>query len=245
MSVPSLAGLLDLPGMPAAAEQARSRTDALLRHRILRRRSAQVSAESLLRAAWASASLSGYDGAWADVRADADPRLHGALRAHEALGSLAGTWRLAPAQALARLHLLAAPAGADPDRVGRPVAGERIASRLDGVRRLVVADTGVPAVLEAAVVHAEILSLRAFGAESGIVARAAARLVMIVRGLDPRALTVPEVGHREDVAEYAAALSAYAGGGADGVARWLRHCCAAAERGAQEGLAICESVARG
>jgi hypothetical protein len=29
------------------------------------------------------------------------------------------------------------------------------------------------------------------------------------------------------------------------VTRWLLHCCSAAERGAQEGLAICEAVLRG
>jgi hypothetical protein len=68
---------------------------------------------------------------------------------------------------------------------------------------------------------------------------------MISRGLDPKAVGVPEVGHAEQADEYVAAQRSFRTGGADGVARWLRHCCAAVERGAQEGLAVCEAMRRG
>ena len=44
---------------------------------------------------------------------------------------------------------------------------------------------------------------------------------------------------------YAEALAGYASGTAPGVAGWLVHCCRAAEHGAAEGLAICESLLRG
>jgi hypothetical protein len=36
------------------------------------------------------------------------------------------------------------------------------------------------------------------------------------------------------------AANAYATGTPDGVRAWLRHCCAATELGAEEGVRICE-----
>jgi hypothetical protein len=79
-----------------------------------------------------------------------------------------------------------------------------------------------------------------------VVARAAARLTGITRGLDPKAVSVPEVGFAELGREaYVDALDGYASGTAPGVAGWLVHCCRATEHGALEGLAICESLLRG
>ena len=54
-----LAPLSDLPGVAERVTAAREAVDAVLNHRALRRRSADVSAESSLRGAWLSASLSG------------------------------------------------------------------------------------------------------------------------------------------------------------------------------------------
>lgn len=244
-AVPSLAPLLSLQGVGEAADSARVAVDTLLRHRILRRRAGEVSAESLLRGARASAALAGARRSLDDVRrGDPDPVVQGALRANEAVAVLAETWRHAPAQALARLHLLAAAGSVPDDEVGRPVADAQVAARIDALLQIAHADSGVPAVVEAAVVHAEISTLQAFGPASGIVARAASRLITLTRGLDSRSLTVPELGHLEAGADYRAALTAYAEDGPDGVARWLRHCCDATVRGAQEGLAICEALAR-
>ena len=77
-------------------------------------------------------------------------------------------------------------------------------------------------------------------------ARSAARLTGIARGLDPKAVSVPEVGFAElGLPAYRAALDGYASGEADGLAGWLVHCCRATEHGALEGLAICESLLRG
>ena len=77
-------------------------------------------------------------------------------------------------------------------------------------------------------------------------ARAAGRLTGISRGLDPKAVSVPEVGFAElGRAAYADALAGYASGRPEGVAGWLVHCCRATEHGALEGLAICESLLRG
>jgi hypothetical protein len=100
-------------------------------------------------------------------------------------------------------------------------------------------------VVVAAVVHGELRALAPFGSADGIVARGCARLTLVTRGLDPKAIGVPEIGHLSLREEYDAALAAYRSGAADGVAAWLRHCCRAVELGAQEGLAICEAVLRG
>jgi hypothetical protein len=241
-----LAPLLDLPGVRAAAEDARAAVDRLLGHRVLRRRSAQVSAESALRGARASAALEGADHPLDKVRAGVDdPVLRGALRVSTELGRLVGTWERAPAQALARLHVLAATELLPAEELGRPVPDPQTATRLALLARLVTGGTAVPAVVLAALVHAELRVLEPFRVGSGVVARAAARLTTVTRGLDPKSLAVPEVGHLELSGEYGEALSAYATGGPEGIGRWLRHCCVATELGAREGLAICEAVLRG
>ena len=235
-----LAPLLDLPGVRDSVTRARTAVDALLTHRALRRRSADVSAESALRGAWASASLSGVHVALADVRSGAalsDPLLQGAMRAQSAIGPLADTWTRAPRQALARLHTVAAADVLDADALGRPTGDTR---RLDMLVD-VVGMTSSPAIIVAAVVHGELLALDMFAPVSGIVARVAERLTLVERGLDPKSLVVLEVGHRELRDEYYAALRAYADGD---VARWLRHCTDAVGVGAREATAICEAILR-
>jgi hypothetical protein len=154
------------------------------------------------------------------------------------------TWSRAPGQVLARLHVLAAADLTDRADLGRPAghAGPRLGSLFG----LVTGETTAPAVLVAALVHGELAALAPFGTADGVVARAAARLTGITRGLDPKAVSVPEVGFAELGREaYDAALAGYASGGADGVAGWLVHCCRATEHGAVEGLAIAEAVLRG
>ncbi|HVU91590.1 MAG TPA: hypothetical protein VHC23_05110, partial [Jatrophihabitans sp.] len=59
MTADPLAPLLDLPGVADGVDRARAAVDALLGNRTLRRRSPDVSAESSLRGAWASAVLAG------------------------------------------------------------------------------------------------------------------------------------------------------------------------------------------
>ena len=233
--------------MVAAADSARAAVDRLLGHRVLRRESAGVSSESALRGARASAALEGVDVPLADLRTGsvADPVLQGALRVSAGLGAMVDTWSRAPGQVLARLHVLAAidRAGAGAD-LGRPAphAGPRLSALLT----LVTGPTAVPAVLLAALVHGELAALAPFGTADGVVARAAGRLTGIARGLDPKAVSVPEVGFAELGRDsYAAALDRYRSGAAEGVGEWLVHCCRATEHGALEGLAICESLLRG
>jgi hypothetical protein len=170
----------------------------------------------------------------------ADPVLAGAVRAVEATGLLLGVWRSAPLQALAQLHLLAA-ADLTPDALGRPAAGS---ARLALLAELVAGGTAAPAPVLAAVVHGELLALAPFPSANGVVARAAARLTAIASGLDPRGLAVPEVGHLRAGAEYRRAAEGFASGTPDGLAAWIRHCCAQWEAGAREGRSIADARTR-
>lgn len=239
--------LLGLPGVTAAAAGARDDIDRLLSHPVLRRQSALVSAESALRGARASAALAGSAYQLEAVRAGGieDAVLAGALRVSAALGSLVDTWGRAPLQVLARLHVLAATGLVPADRLGRPAGDPAAGVRLAALAGLVTGVSAAPAVVVAAVVHGELLSLAAFGIADGVVARAAYRLTLVSRGLDPKSVSVPEAGHLELGREYDAALAGYRIGGADGMAGWVRHCCAAVRLGAQEGLAVCEAIRRG
>jgi hypothetical protein len=241
-----LAALQQLPGVAAVVDRARQSVDALLAHRVLRRRSGDVSAESVLRGAWAAAELAGARHPLADVRSGAaadDPMVQGALRAYGALGALADVWGRAPRQALARLHAVAAAELVpESDELGRPRPG--VAERLDTLAA-VLAATSAPAVVVGGVVLGEVLSLDAFPPASTVVGHTAVRLTLVHRGLDPKSLVVVEAGHRERLTEYAEALDAYRAGSPAGVARWLVHVADAVAAGATESRAICEAVLRG
>jgi hypothetical protein len=241
-----LAPLLDLPGVADALEAAREAVDRLLNHRVLRRQSAAVSSESALRGARASAALDGSDISLSQLRAGNahDTVAQGALRVSAGLGGLVPIWERAPLQAVARLHVLAAAGTVPEGQLGRPAAAA-MADRLTGLARLVVEGTTTPGILLSAVVHGELATLAPFGTADGVVARAAARLTLITRGVDPKSVSVPEVGHLEHAEDYHVALASYAAGEPAGVAAWLRHCATAVRFGAQEGLAICEAVLRG
>ena len=246
MNPDPLAPLLELPGVTDSVAASRQAVDKLLGHRVLRRRSADVSAESLLRGAWASAALAGSPATLDEVRAGTatDPIVQGALRISTELAQLAGPWTGAHRQALARLHALAAVDLLPPDQLGRPRPDREVAYRLDTLAE-VLTQTKAPATVIAAIVQAELLSLDAFAPASSVVARAAARLTLIERGLDPKSLVALEVGHLELREHEQAALAGYQGGEPAGVVGWIRHCGLAIELGARESLAICEAIQRG
>lgn len=235
-----IAPLLDLPGVGQAVDTARAQVDALLGHRLLRRRSAEVSAEAALRGARASAALAGHPFTTAEVRDGVDDAVvQGALRVASGLGQLVDVIDRAPLQALARLHALAARGLVADDDLGRPVVGT--GSRLAALADLLATRSTVSALLLGAVVHGELLALDAFAPASGVVARAAGRLVLVARGLDPKAVVAPDVGHLELGAAYAEAVAAYADGD---VATWLVHCCEAVRLGALDSVAVCEALLR-
>ncbi|MFJ8694376.1 Fic family protein [Streptomyces roseolilacinus] len=265
-----LVALAALPGVPDAVDSVRKAVDRVYGHRVMRRRSNEISSEAALRGARASAALSGAD--WAleevrrrsDFRADAEARTVGAaLRLGVEVGQLLSIWRQSPLRVLARLHLVAAGDAADSaESVGRPrQPGEAVdeplieaplpdaadvAARLDGLAELVVAGTSAPALVTASVVHGELLALRPFTSYSGLVARAAERLVLIGSGLDPKAICPAEVGHAElGRAAYVAAFDGYLSGTPEGMARWIAHCGRAVELGVRESTAVCEALQRG
>jgi hypothetical protein len=75
-----------------------------------------------------------------------------------------------------------------------------------------------------------------------VVARAAARLTLVGRGVDPRGIVAVEAGHLAREPEYVGAAGAFATGTPDGVRSWLRHCAAAVEAGAAETVRLADAL---
>ncbi|MEU5693513.1 oxidoreductase [Actinosynnema sp. NPDC020468] len=235
-----LAPLLTLPGVADAVASARDAVFQVHRHRVNLRGWATTAAEASVRAARASAALDGGSTDIPESGSVEDPVLAGALRVAEALGVVFPTWRRAPLQALARLHVLAgADLGAD---VGRPRVSPAVSARLDLLAGLVTGGTSVPGPLLVAVVHGELMALAPFGSANGVVARAATRLTAIASGVDPKSLGVPEVYLLRRQGEYDAALHAFSTGEAEGVARWVLFQCQALEDGAREARSIADAA---
>jgi hypothetical protein len=191
----------------------------------------------------------------------------GALRAT----ALAAGWRpdlgarTVPAlpplgQVLARLHAAAGAgwlpdadlgrvrsAGAEPrDLTGLGAApdGAEAAERLALLTRTVGA-TRAPALVVAAVVHGELLAVRPFAAANGTVARAAARLLVCVRGLDPTGAAVAEASWAAAPLPYLATAARFATGTPEGVAAWVGACADAVVAGAAEGRRVADAVLAG
>ncbi|MEU9350219.1 oxidoreductase [Streptomyces griseoloalbus] len=262
-----LAALGSLPGVAESVESVRKAVDRVYGHRVMRRRSNEITSEAALRGARGSAALSGADWALEEVRrrsdfsGDDEARTMGAaLRLTAEAGQLLSIWRQSPLRVLARLHLVAAADKAE--RVGRPrQEGEPVDEpfiglplpsaaeahgRLEGLSELVIAGGSAPALVTAAVVHGELLALRPFASHNGLVARTAERIVLIGSGLDPKSVCPAEVGHAElGQAAYLRALEGYVSGTVEGVAAWIAHCGRAVELGARESTAVCEALQRG
>lgn len=238
-----LAPLLELTDVAEAFDDARSAIGDALWNRPLRRRGAALATEVSLHSATASAALEGVEFDVEQVRTGAvvDPTVQGALRAAAELPGLVDVWPKAPRQALARLHLTAARGLCDADSLGQPRLDAAGAARLETLCELVVGDQEAPAALTAAVVHGELLALRPFPAANGLVARAAARLTMAARGLDPGLLICVDVGHAARAPEYVGASKTFATGTPDGLRSWLKHCAAALSAGADTAVRLAES----
>lgn len=220
-----------LDGVTSAFAATRDGIDLLLRDRGLRRVSPDDTARALLLGAAATASLEG-----SEIDPDAlaagggDVTARAALRLSTELLGLVPVWRRTPLQVIARLHALAA-AGSVPDELlGRPDSGTQRLAMLAGT---LAQPTQAPGMAIAAIVHAEIVASGAFSSHAGIVARAAERIVLVERGVDPPSVTVPEAGHAAVPDGYRSALEAYASGSDAGVAQWLRYASQAFARGAE------------
>lgn len=231
-SADPLAELASLEGVGSSMAAARDGIDALLRDRGLRRTAPELTGESLLRGAHASAVLEGSSSSLAEVREGrADDHAAAAVRVSTELLGLVPVLAHSPLQALARLHTLAAKGVVDDADLGRPVDAV-VAERLGGLSRLLLGKSAAPALVLAAVVHAELRTVAPFASHNGIVARAAERLVLVARGVDPTSLTVPEAGHLELRTAYESNLIGYAEGGVAGVHSWLLYAAEAFTKGA-------------
>jgi hypothetical protein len=218
-----LADLARLAGVPSAVAAALDSVDAVLRDRGRRAVPPGVAAGSLLAGARANAELTGEGDRW----------LPGAVRLSAELGALAEVVRVAPAQALARAHVLAARGAVPDEALGRLRASPEAVARLEDVSGLLTGSTEASALVLAAVVHAELATVQPFGSADGLVARAAEHLVLIAAGVDPQGLVPVEAGHAASGEAYAAGLQGYAHGGVAGVQAWLVQCTTALGRGAE------------
>jgi hypothetical protein len=245
------APLAGLEGVGSAVRAARDAVDVLLRDRGLRRIGPEVTAEALLRGAHASAALAGSPSTLDEVRRGAgDARATGAVRITAELMGLAPQVDTAPVQVWTRLHQLAAaelvgedqfghlrtsrePLPNDIDGLPEAPPADVMWERLSSLARALTRPTKAPAIVVAAMVHAELAVLRPFGTANGVVARAAERAVLIARGIDPVAATVPEAGHAELAGSYSQGLRDYAGGGLTGVRDWLLRSCEVVALGAE------------
>ena len=207
--------------------------DALLRDRGLRRTAPELTAESLLLGAHASAVLDGSSAAVDELReGSTDEVSAAALRVSTEVLGLVPVLAHSPLQAFARLHTLAAK-GVLPDTDRGKPRDAAAAERLAALGRLLLGRSSAPALVAAAIVHAELVTVAPFASHNGIVARAAERLVMVARGVDPTSLTVPEAGHLALRPQYESNLIGYVEGGAVGVHAWLLYAAEAYTAGAQ------------
>lgn len=222
-----------LEGIPSTYAATRDGIDSLLRDRGLRRSTPDHTARSLLLGAAATASLEGSEYE-PDILAagGGDATARGAVRLSTELLGLLPIWKRSPVQAMARMHALAAGGSVDDADLGRPVNPDGVA-RLTELAWMIGQPTEAPGLVVAALVHAEIVAAGAFGTHNGVVGRAAERLALVAKGVDPASVTVPELGHAAMPDSYRSALAAYAGKKPTGVHQWLMYASTAFTRAAE------------
>jgi hypothetical protein len=221
-----LAWLVSLEGVASAYAAARDGIDVMLRDRGLRRTSPEITAESLLRGAHASAVLEGSTSTLEEIRSSGgDEVAQDAVRLSVELLSLVPVIRRTPLQAFARMHVLAGGSG-------HPRGSEQ-AGRLRSLSQMLLAPTRVPALVVAALVHADLATVAPFDSRNGLVARAAERLVLVARGVDEKSLVVPEAGHLALRQAYESNLRGYASGTRPGLHSWLLYGAEAFSAGAE------------
>ncbi len=250
-SVDAFAAVAALPGVGDAADTARKAFDAMLWNRQLRAVAEDLSRKSALAGAASSAGIDGIEIEWrvwqAGQAADETPMgraAGGVVALYAELPALRRVWETAPLQALAKMHTLVAvpvtpqdvgrPRSAgpqDPMRLGIAPEAAAVAPRLADLATRLTQPTSAPALVVAAIVHAEIMSMQPFTYGNGLVARAADRLVLSSRGLDPDNWSVPEAGlHEQGRPAYARAVRGYVNGDVVG---WLRFYVSAMAAGTQ------------
>jgi len=274
-AVDAVSRLAELPGIPEQVEAAREACTRLRWHQALRRRIPEAAAESRVRGAAASGTLEGASvpvdvvrdivrgaATWSVSPDPVELTMRGVLAATAETEHVLGVVLTAPLQALARLHTAAAAGLVDDAALGRPrLAGEesreltdlgpapdaaQVTVRLRAVSEVLLATSRLPVVVAAAIVHAELATVRPFVRGNAVVARALDRAVVRAGGLDPTGVAVTELGHgAQGGAAYLGALTAYGRGDVAGVGLWVSHCCTAIQAAAAEGELIADAVLAG
>jgi Fic family protein len=273
--VGAVTALAALPGIPEQVEAVREACTRLRWHQALRRRIPEAAAESRVRGARASAELEGAPvpldrvrdvvrgaATWPERPDPVERVARGVVAATAESERLGDLVLRAPMQALARLHVAAAAGLVADDALGRPrlpgedcreavelgpaPPAEEARARLLAVVDVLLAAPRLPAVLVAALAHAEVLSARPFLQGNGVVARALERCLVTATGLDPTGVAVPELGHlRRGAPSYVGSLIAYGRGDPAGIGVWLRHSAGALVAAAEEGERVADAVLAG
>lgn len=215
---------------------AREEIDALLWRRDVRGAAAEVATASIQRGARDSAALDGADVAVSE-ESPMGRVLEAALRLTAAVPTQTDVFTGAPLQAWAHLHALTAHGFVPAEDLGRPRSGEALddplnlgavipataaAERLAMLAQTLTAPTEAPAIVVAAIAHAELATVRPFAWGSGLLARASTRLVLASRGVDPSLFSIPEHGMLEQGRPaYVRALKAYSSGTREGVTEFI------------------------
>lgn len=221
--------LMAIEGIREDLDQARGQIDALLWRRDVRAEAVEFTSGSRQRGSRDSAVIDG-----ADVVVVEDSPMGRVLGSAQAITAevpaLVETWGKAPLQVLARLHAVAAHGHVAEDQLGRPRTEVEVpddplrvaidapsapaaAGRMALLADLVAEGQQAPALAVAGIVHAELLSARPFAWGSGLLGRAAVRLVLAARGVDPSLFSVPETGMLQlGRPAYVKAIRAYATG---------------------------------
>ncbi len=128
--------------------------------------------------------------------------------------------------------------------LGAAPNGREVAARVDLLART-VATTTAPALVVAALVHAEVLAVRPFVAGNGLVARLVARVLATTGGLDPTGSVLPELTWADAPQLYTAGVAGYATGEPERVAQWLTAYSSAIVAGAAAARTVADSVLAG
>jgi Fic family protein len=110
---------------------------------------------------------------------------------------------------------------ADSLHIGLPLEHSLIEARLDGLVELITTSKA-PAVLLAAIAHAELAVIAPFNRGSQMIARATTRLILQSKNIDQLKLVMPEFGfYKIGRNSYAKALIAYQSGTIAGMSEWV------------------------
>lgn len=250
-----LSSLLEIDGITQSCDTALKAVDNLLWNRTVRRHKEFLIPYCRRISGYATAALDG-------AQMPSDPTMEpedspmgelsdrGLLVTAEAdLQTLA--FKSEPMKVWARLHTFAASDSErgqprtsdevlDPLRLGSLPPHALLQDRIAQLTELVL-DSKAPAILVAAIAHAEIAAMRPFVGGSYLIARATTRLVLAARDVDTDGLVMSEYGAQLlGRPAYVKALNSYISGTREGVAAWVEWQAQAILRGVEmtEKLAV-------